>query len=251
MTYPQFKNKHLEEAFIHPEDWVSYRKFDKSKFPQKYILTYQSSVLRHFRREYAGRYEILKIHQGVNIHKIKGTSIGFLKIPGVGAPMAVTVAEELIGLGAKEFINIGTAGGLQHEGVFLCERAIRDEGTSYHYLPHGTYSYPTRQLTNSLARSLTKAGLEFERGTTWTIDTPYRETKAEIAQYKKKGIATVEMEASALFALAEYRKRQIASAFVVSDTIGKKWEPKFHHINTKRTLNALCDAAIDCLRGAR
>jgi uridine phosphorylase len=166
---------------------------------------------------------------------------------GIGSPNAVTVIEELIALGGKFFINRGYAGGLQNEGVFLCQKALRDEGTSYHYIKDGQYIYPDKKLTKKLEKSLKKQNLNYKKGITWTIDAPYRETKAEITHYKKQGISTVEMEASALFAVAKYRKVKIASAFVVSDTLGEKWEPKFHHRKVKESLNKLFDAAVDCL----
>jgi len=55
------------------------------------------------------------------------------------------------------------------------------------------------------------------------------------------------MEASALFTVAKYRKVKMASAFVVSDVLGEKWDPKFHKMDVKRSLNKLIDAAITCL----
>jgi len=247
MVFPQYKNKHLEEALFHPEDFLAYRKFKKKDFPSRYVITYQSSGLRHFRRAYAGQYKLMKVHTGFYVHMLPKLDIGFVKMTGIGAPHAVTMFEELIGLGGKEFINIGTAGGLQHEGVFLCDRAVRDEGTSHHYIAHGKHSYPDKKLTEMLATAIEKQKLKFERATTWTIDAPYRETRAEIARYKKEGIATVEMEASALFAVAQYRKARIASAFIVSDVLGDKWNPKFHHIDVIRTENRMIEAAIQCL----
>ena len=166
---------------------------------------------------------------------------------GIGSPNAATVFEELIALGGKKFLNIGTAGGLHHEGIFLCNKALRDEGTSYHYIPHGKFTHPDKKLTEKLGKAIENKGLEYFEGTTWTIDAPYRETKAEIEHYAKKGISTVEMEASALFAVAKCRKVKIASAFVVSDVLGKKWKPKFNHHKIKKSLNLLFDAAINCL----
>jgi len=246
--YPQFKDKHVHEALFHPKDYLKYRKF-KKKFPKKCVITYQSSVLRYFKRKYKGKYESLRLHHNVTVHKIKGQNLGFLKLNGIGAPNAVTYFEELIALGIKEFINIGTAGGLQHEGIFLCTKALRDEGTSHHYLPHGKYTFPDKKLTLKFKKQLINAGLNPEESTTWTIDAPYRETKAEVEHYRKKGVATVEMEASALFAVARYRKVKIASAFVVSDMLGKNWEPKFYHLSLKKTLNKVLDSAIGCLKG--
>jgi len=245
--YPNFKNKHLEEALFHPKDFLDYRKFSNKKFPEKIVITYQSSALRYFRKKFKGKYKIFKIHSNFHVHILEKENIGFVKMAGIGSPHAVTMMEELIGLGAKYFINLGTAGGLQKEGVFLCIKAIRDEGTSSHYLPHNKYSYPDEKLTKKLAESLSKNNVLFNEGVTWTIDAPYRETKKEIEHYSNEGVSTVEMEASALFAVAQIRKVKIASVFVVSDTLIKKWKPKFHAMDVKKTQNKLVDSAIDCL----
>ena len=248
MTFPQFNKKHLEQALFEPGDFVNYKKWDKRKFPKKVIITYQRSLLEYFKREYAGKYESLEFVDG---HKVlKYGKVGFIKMAGIGSTHAATVFEELIALGAKEFINIGTAGGLDREGLFLCNKAIRDEGTSHHYLPASKYVYPDKGLTERLGIALNRQGLPYIVAPTWTVDAPYRETKAEIARYKKEGVATVEMEASALFAVAKVRKVDLAAAFVVSDVLGiKKWKPKFHTQNLKRTLNKLVDASILCLGG--
>ncbi len=242
MTYPKLKNKHLEKSLFSPKDYVKYSKFPKN-LPKKYILTFQTSVLNYFRRKYKPKR--IKLYSLLNIYRYK--DIGFVKMSGIGSPNAATILEELIALGGKTFLIIGTAGGLHHEGIFLCNKALRDEGTSYHYLPHGHFTFPDKKLTEKLGKAIEKAGLEYFEGTTWTIDAPYRETKAEVERYARKGISTVEMEASALFAVAQYRKVKIAAAFVVSDLLGKKWTPKFHRFNVKRTLNLLINAAVDCL----
>lgn len=244
MSFPKFKNKHLEKALFEPQDFINYKKFSKRKLPKKYIITYQTSALNYFKRKYHPKK--IEIYSLLTIYRYK--DIGFIKMKGVGSPHSAGILEELIALGGKEFLNIGTAGGLQHEGIFLCNKALRDEGTSYHYIPHGDYSHPDKSLTKKLGKAIEKQGLEYYRGTTWTTDAPYRETKAEIQKYKKQGIATVEMEASALFTVAKYRKVKIASAFVVSDILGEKWEPKFHKLDMKRTLHKLIDAAVKCLR---
>jgi len=174
--------------------------------------------------------------------------IGFIRVTGIGSPNAVTILEELIALGGRVFLNIGLAGGLQREGIFLCDKALRDEGTSYHYLPHNKFAFPDEKLTKKLGEFIEKQGLEFFKGATWTIDAPYRETISEIKKYAKTGIATVDMESSALFAVAEYKKVKIASVFVVSDLLGNEWVPKSHELKVKKTLDRLIDAGVDCLR---
>ncbi|OIO80314.1 hypothetical protein AUJ84_04040 [Candidatus Pacearchaeota archaeon CG1_02_32_132] len=241
--YPKFPEKHLQEALFSPDDYVKYRKYPKKSLPKKYVITWQKGALDYFKRKYKPKKRSL--YSLINLHIKK--DIGFIKMTGIVAPNAVTVMEELIALGCREFVCVGTAGGLHHEGVFLCDKALRDEGTSYHYVKHGKFSFPDKKLTDKLGKSIEKKGMEYFQGTTWTIDTPYRESKAEIEMYAKKGISTVEMEASAVFALAEYRKVSIASAFVVSDVLKTEWEPKFHKLNVRTALNKLVDAAMDCL----
>lgn len=244
MTFPHFKNKNSKESLFGPEDIIKYEKWDEKRLPEKYILTYQKSAQTYFLRKYKTKkcklYSLLTIY----IHK----NIGFVKLTGIGAPNAAALLEELIALGGKEFLNIGTAGGLQDEGVFLCNKSLRDEGTSHHYLPFGKYAYPDVKLTKRFGKSIELSGLKFKKGASWTIDAPYRETKAEADKYRKQGITTVEMESSALFAVAKYRKVKLASAFVVSDLLGKTWLPKFHRFNVKKAQNKLIDSAIKCLQ---
>ncbi len=243
MAYPKFPEKHVEDALFHPKDLIKYAK-TKGKFPRKYIVTYQARAKNYFTKKY--RSKKVKIHSLLTIYIHK--DIGFVKIPGIGAPQAVSTFEQLIALGGREFLSIGTAGGLQSEGIFLCEKAIRDEGTSYHYVHHGDLALPDKKLTDKLEKVMEKRSLIFTKGTTWTIDAPFRETKAEISHYKKEGVSTVEMEASALFAVAKYRKVKIASAFIVSDVLGEKWTPNFRKLDVVKAQNKLIDAAIDCLQ---
>src|SRR3989344_5422226 len=187
MTYPNFKNKHLHEALFNPNDYVNYKKWNRKKFPKKYIITYQSEIKSYFIRKYKPKkYSLYSL---LNIYVYK--NIGFVKMTGIGAPNATAVFEELIALGGKEFINVGTAGGLHHEGIFLCDKALRDEGTSHHYIPFGKYSYPNKKLTDRMRMQFIKDKIKFFEGATWTIDAPYRETKAEVERYAKQGIKTV------------------------------------------------------------
>ncbi len=242
MNYPNFKNKHLQEALFHPIDYIKYNNI-RGKFPTKYIITYQPRAKRYFLRKYKPKKQ--KFYSLLTIYTYK--DIGFVRMTGIGSPNAATVMEELIAMGGKTFLNIGTAGGLHSEGTFICEKALRDEGTSHHYLAKGKYVFPDKKLTEKFAKHLTEKNISYLRGATWTIDAPYRETKAEIKHYAKKGIKTVEMETSALFAVASYRKVKIASAFVVSDLLGKKWLPKFHRFDIKKAQNKLIDAGVEFL----
>ena len=97
-------------------------------------------------------------------------------------------------------------------------------------------------------RSLIKNNISFTKATSWTIDAPYRETKAQVQRYRKQGVATVEMESSALFVVAQIRKVKIASAFVVSNVLkDEKWTPQFGAKHVNKKLYELFDAALGCL----
>ncbi|MCC7193328.1 MAG: hypothetical protein IT444_11155 [Phycisphaeraceae bacterium] len=88
-------------------------------------------------------------------------------------------------------------------------------------------------------------------GASWTIDAPYRETREEIQQHQGDGVMTVEMEASALFAVGTYRKAEIAAAFTVSDYVAADpWQPHFDTDATSRGLQTLLDNAITVLNEA-
>ncbi len=246
MAYPNFQNKHLEQALFNPQDyvtWKNYLKKDYKNAPQKYIFIYYGKILSHFKRKY--KFSKIKLYRLITIHQHK--NVGVVMMTGIGSPNAATVMEELIALGGKEFLNIGSAGGLKDFGVYLCDKSIRDEGTSHHYLPHEKFAYPDNGLTARLEEKLLQNKVGFQKAASWTIDAPYRETKAEIQKYKKQGVATVEMESSALFTVARVRKVKIAAAFVVSYILGdEKWNPQFgaKHVNQK--LNELFDVALEC-----
>jgi uridine phosphorylase len=246
MAYPNFQNKHLEQALFNPQDyvtWKNYLKKDYKNAPQKYIFIYYGKILSHFKRKY--KFSKIKLYRLITIHQHK--NVGVVMMTGIGSPNAATVMEELIALGGKEFLNIGSSGGLKDFGVYLCDKSIRDEGTSHHYLPHEKFAFPDKGLTMRLEKTLLKNKIGFQKAASWTIDAPYRETKAEIQKYKKQGVATVEMESSALFTVARVRKVKIAAAFVVSDILGdEKWDPQFDAKHVNQKLNKLFDAALEC-----
>jgi uridine phosphorylase len=123
----------------------------------------------------------------------------------IGAPFAVLVAEELFASGCRALVSISSAGlvarGLSPPFFLVIEKALRDEGTSHHYLPAGRYSVASPALVDSVARRVLDSGISVLRGTSWTTDAPFRETEALIAARRKEGVVSVEMEAAALLTL--------------------------------------------------
>jgi uridine phosphorylase len=172
--------------------------------------------------------------------------IGILKHYNPGAPMAVLQLERLIALGVRSFLIVGIAGGLgtgtQIGDVFLAERALRDEGTSRHYLSASRYAWPDKSLRDQVALALRNGGVEFSVSPTWTTDAFFRETVNEVERYSAEGCATVEMEASAVFSVAHYRGARAAALFVVSDLVrGSGWR-------RERTQDALEARIARCLQ---
>ncbi|MEO6867636.1 MAG: nucleoside phosphorylase [Gaiellales bacterium] len=174
---------------------------------------------------------------------------------GVGAPVAAMMLEDLIGLGCRNVISIGTCGGmdqgLEIGDLILCSGAVRDEGTSYHYLPDGEPAVPDAALTAQLADLLEEREEPYRHGDTWTTDAPYRETREEVLAHIDAGVPVVEMEAAALFAVGRARDAKVASLLVVSDvlsTLDGSWIPEFHGEVVAERLGLAFEYAVEVLR---
>ena len=141
-----------------------------------------------------------------------GTEFGIIGC-AVGASFAVLVAEELFASGCELLISVTSAGQIVEMGnppyFVLIERALRDEGTSYHYLPPAEFGSIPRLLLEMLDDAFAGAVVPIRRGATWTTDAPFRETEAAIEHCKTLGIMGVEMEAADLYAFAEARQKSI------------------------------------------
>ena len=175
-----------------------------------------------------------------------------LKVPGFGAPTAVMTLEELAAFRINKFVNIGTAGGLQQNmdigDIVLCDRAIRDEGTSNHYLPDEKYAFACPDLTENLCTAFKKKGIEYSKGTSWTTDAPYRETVDELRQYRSDGVATVEMEVSALFAAGAYRGVSVSAILVVSDILSEEiWNQGYHSTEKLEGLKKIFEVVLEMI----
>lgn len=131
----------------------------------------------------------------------------------VGAAFAVLIAEELFASGCRLLISMTSSGqlvALQPPPYFvLIDKALRDEGASYHYMPPSDYSAADPELLAKLAGAFDALAVPVARGATWTTDAPFRETIAAIAAMKEKGLLAVEMEAAALYAFAAARGKPV------------------------------------------
>ncbi len=153
---------------------------------------------------------------------LDGIQIGVVGM-AVGAPFAVLVAEQLAASGADLVISITSAGqinDLPHTPCFvLIEKALRDEGTSLHYLPPGRWSRLDADLQQQLSNAFNHLPEPVLTGASWTTDAPYRETATAIGAARAARIDCVEMEAAALYAYAAARKRRVVCLAHVTNTM--------------------------------
>ncbi|MCB9008088.1 MAG: nucleoside phosphorylase [Ardenticatenaceae bacterium] len=159
---------------------------------------------------------------------VEGERIAVLH-PGVGAPLAGAFLEELIALGCRDFIACGGCGvldksiGLGH--VVVPATAVRDEGTSYHYLPPSREVAAHPDAVQAIEQALQKHHVPYIIGKTWTTDGVYRETPTRIARRREEGCHVVEMEAAAFFAIAQFRSVRFGQLLYGGDDLtGDAWD---------------------------
>jgi uridine phosphorylase len=142
----------------------------------------------------------------------------------VGGSFAVLVAEQLFASGCGLLINVTSAGQITDVGpppyYILVRRALRDEGTSYHYLPASPYAGADPALLALAQGALADTAQRVHVGDTWTTDAPFRETAWSIAQRRRAGILAVEMEAASLYAFAAAGRRPVICLAHVSNQLG-------------------------------
>jgi uridine phosphorylase len=143
----------------------------------------------------------------------------------VGAPFAVLIAEELFACGCEFLLSLTSAGQIVPAGstpyFVVIERALRDEGTSYHYLSAAEFASADPHLIETVMRALKRRELSVVVGSSWTTDAPFRETPDAIARARAKGVLAVEMEAAALYAFAQAKSVPVLCLAHVTNTMGQ------------------------------
>lgn len=151
--------------------------------------------------------------------------------PGIGGSLAAACFEEVIALGGNKFIACGGAGALESAyalgNIIVSSEAIRDEGTSYHYLPAGEKAFPTKRVFSEIVNYCTENKIPFTETKTWTTDGLYRETKGKVQKRVEQGCGVVEMEAASLFAVAQFRNVEIGQILYAGDDLsGDQWDSR-------------------------
>jgi nucleoside phosphorylase len=195
------------------------------------------------------------------------TCFGVPDLPGevglvartIGGPYAVLIAEQMFASGAEIVLGLTSAGRVARlmplPNLVIVDEAIRDEGTSYHYLAPSRTVRGDPALVEALAQELRSIDLPSRRGLVWTTDAPYRETRERLAVHEEESALAVEMQAASLFALAEARGfrvgvvAHVTNAVVAESADQHGYEPfhKGHPDLDEEILFAMCRAAQRCL----
>ena len=187
---------------------------DAVPVPEICVLDPDGDILRRLRRlGHAQRvHSWACYHTQLYAFDYEGEGFGIIGC-AVGAAFAVLVAEELFACGCQFLVSVTSAGQILAQGAtpyfVLIDRALRDEGTSYHYLPPSEFAEVDLTLAAVVLEKLEGVGQRIYRGAAWTTDAPFRETEAAIRQARARGILAVEMEAAALFAFAAARRKAV------------------------------------------
>ena len=253
LQYPILEFDPAREAIIEPSRLVKPR-----GAPEHCVACFFHEVVDAVARERAAQL-IFEDRWEDGLHRFyeiehDGKRLAFFH-PGVGAPVAAGMLEGAIALGCHKFIACGGAGVLNREiavgHIVVPETAVRDEGTSYHYLA------PSREVRASPAgvaaieATLKRHNVPYLVGKTWTTDAPYRETPEKVRLRRAEDCLTVEMEAAAFFAVAQFRGVVFAQMLYGGDDVsGDEWDDR-DWVNRKPIRERLFWLAAEACLGIR
>jgi uridine phosphorylase len=162
-------------------------------------------------------------HTSMRVATIEGVACGIVPRT-IGGPYAVLIAEQLWSAGARLIVGMTSAGRvsptLPLPSIVVADEAVRDEGTSLHYLePSPTVLAPAAEILDRLVEELSAVARHVRRGRVWTTDAPYRETPEQLQFWAERDVLAVEMQAASLFAFARARRATVATVALVSNSV--------------------------------
>ncbi len=241
-----------EQFAMHAADaFVNVDKIKQKGIKRCYIIFYDNPEKNDFLKDLE---VVFVFHAGSVTTKIFEYKNALIAISPLGGPSAASLMEELALFGIREFVAVGSAGCLQadiKDKFVIVEKAVRDEGTSYHYLKPSAYAQTDKELSKQLGQFLENKKFEYVIATTWTNDAIYRETKQKVAMAKKLGAVAVEMECAAWCAVAKYRGYKFAQLLYFSDLVNQDaWtrlikQKQGYHTDRKDVIVLLVKDMID------
>lgn len=188
-------------------------------------------------------------HTVMHTIEVDGNDCGIIART-IGGPYAVLIAEQLRASGAKAILGLTSAGRvaslLPIPSLVVVQEAIRDEGTSYHYLPPSQRVRSDDGLSSRLSRELKELGLPLQSGCVWTTDAPYRETQQQLDQHSADGVLAVEMQAASLLAFSRAAGVPVGVVALVSNAVDHSEDPfdKGPQDFGEMLLRAMCRSAL-------
>jgi len=216
-----------KNAFIKPSDVI--KRIDITErcvlcyFPEaieKILSEYPNKIVSHFKSD-GFDFPIFEVdYNGEEIALVQAAT---------GAPVAAAQIEELTALGCRKYITCGGCGVLQKDiavgRLIIPTAAIRDEGTSYHYIEPAREITADERVVKVIESVLADRNVPYIKAKTWTTDAFYRETPAKISQRKSDGCVTVEMETSAFIAVSRYNNVEFGQIYYAGDDLsGDEWD---------------------------
>ena len=211
-----------------------YKLISRKDIPENAVICFFNDVIEKYKNE--GKLKLVdNLKSEIGLHPIYELDYNGKRIalfhPGIGAPLAAGMLEEVIALGAKKFIACGGAGVLDKEIAVGCVivpiSAVRDEGTSYHYLIPGREIQPSKEGIETIEKVLKRHKCNYILSKTWTTDAIYRETINKVNLRKSEGCITVEMECSALCAVSKFRNVCFAQLLYGGDDVScEEWDSR-------------------------
>jgi uridine phosphorylase len=248
-----------DESVSKPSDTISYaarnRKIpvESLRIPQYLILTYQRSTFDCAKSLIKG--DCIEWLYGESqpfcVGHFNDLEVGVGRFL-IGAPATAFTLEETIACGTRTIFEVGVSGSiqsyLQPSDIVVITEAIRDEGTSYHYLPPDVKVESDTLLRDKLIEHLKGKGIRHFVGPVWSTDGAYGETRGKLRKFRDSGVLAVDMETSAVFAIAKYRNVRAASAQVISDVLTESgWELAFGHQSVRESTETLLKNVLEVI----
>jgi purine-nucleoside phosphorylase len=257
MSFPNYPDKHQHETMFSAAEIVAYRqrlgRQLKMDPPHGVLFCLERGLPERMRWRIPVR-RAGSLNADVHALKKAKNPVAILTNFGGGSTLVVELAEELAVMGAKKMLLMTWAGALQLDlkpgDIVVCDRALRDDGVSQHYLPPAKYIDGDGPLAGQLAAAIRARGGTCRTGATWTTSAPYRETREEVRQYQSEGVQVVEMETAGLFTIGQVRGIPTASVVVVMDSLATlEWQAPEKLDGIFRSLELVYAACLDVLAG--
>ena len=233
MEYPILSNYNGKNEIVTPQSFAShvpdaFKNVEKVKnkgIHRAYLIFYDDPKRNKFLKKLK---VVFLYHAGSLTTKVFEYKNSLIAISPLGGPGAASLMEELSVFGIDEFIAIGSAGCLDEkikDKFVIVQKAIRDEGLSYHYLKPSTFVSPSPELNQKIEKFLIENKFEYKKSITWTNDAYYRETDKKVEMAKEMGAVAVEMECASWCAVAKFRGFKFSQILYFSDLVKQGgWE---------------------------